>query len=201
MKKLLNYATLCLLFISCAKSDEHVFLDNESVQQNDLKQQIISTLGYAEEDIVFDDIEGQIFVQIEGDMLFSINQIKSLLALKSQDDQKQRAIKCDEGVLAVYCRTTSCRKRCDYNEQYQSLVWVYIEGNTPLQWSEAMKEAIEEWNKVSNGLQFIYPENCTTGDIRYNTGVYLTSENRPDKKNSLARAIIGSKKKFQANIR
>ena len=116
MKKLLTYATLCLLFISCAKSDEHVFLDNESVQQNDLKQQIISTLGYAEEDIVFDDIEGQIFVQIEGDMLFSINQIKSLLALKSQDDQKQRAIKCDEGVLAVYCRTTSCRKRRDYNE-------------------------------------------------------------------------------------
>ena len=27
-----------------------MFLDNESVQQNDLKQQIISILGYAEED-------------------------------------------------------------------------------------------------------------------------------------------------------
>ena len=50
MKKLLTYATLCLLFISCAKSDEDVFLDNKSVQQNDLKQQIISILGYAEED-------------------------------------------------------------------------------------------------------------------------------------------------------
>ena len=109
MKKLLTYATICLLLISCAKSDEHVFLDNESVQQNDLKQQIISILGYAEEDIEFDEIEDQIFVQI-----------KALLESKSGNDQKQRAIKCDEGVLAVYCRTTSCRKRGDYNEQYQT---------------------------------------------------------------------------------
>lgn len=186
MKKLLTYATICLLLISCAKSDEHVFLDNESVQQNDLKQQIISILGYAEEDIEFDEIEDQIFVQI-----------KALLESKSGNDQKQRAIKCDEGVLAVYCRTTSCRKRGDYNEQYQTLVWVYIEHNTPSEWSEAMEEAIDEWNKVSNGLQFVYAENCTTGDSRYNTGIYLTFENRPDKKNSLARAIIGSKKNFK----
>ena len=60
-----------------------------------------------------------------------------------------------------------------------------------------MEEAIDEWNKVSNGLQFVYAENCTTGDSRYNTGIYLTFENRPEKDNSLARAIIGSKKNFK----
>lgn len=47
-------------------------------------------LRYAEEDIVFDEIEEQIFVQIEGDMLFSIDQIKELIALNSGGDCSQR---------------------------------------------------------------------------------------------------------------
>lgn len=140
---------LCVL----CKSDEHVFLDSESVEQNDLKQQIMAKLRYAEDDIVFDKVEGQVFVQIEQDMLFSIDQIKELIVLNS-DANKQRAIRCDEGILSVYCRSSTCRKKRDYNSQYQSIVWVYIERNTPSEWSEAMKEAIEEWNKISNGLQF-----------------------------------------------
>lgn len=196
MIKNFTYAILCLLFLSCAKSDEHVFLDSESVEQNDLKQQIIATLGYAEDDIVFDKVEGQIFVQIEEDMLFSIDQIKELIVLNS-DANKQRAIRCDEGILSVYCRSTTCRKRRDYNAQYQSIVWVYVDINTPSEWSEAMQEAIQEWNNVSNGLQFFYAKNCTTGDKRYNRGVYLTFENRPDKRNTIARAVLGSKLNFK----
>lgn len=172
-------------------------MDTESVEQNNLKQQIISILGYAEEDIEFDDVEGQIFVQIEQDMLFSIDQIKELIALNNPDAQKQRAIKCDEGVLAVYCRSTTCRKKKDYNEQFQSIVWVYIATNTPSEWREAMKEAIEEWNNVSNGLQFFYAENCTKGDSRYNRGVFLSFENRTDNTDSSARAIIGSKSNYK----
>ena len=65
MKNIFTYAILCLLFVSCAKSDEHVFLDAESVEQNNLKQQIMAKLRYAEDDIVFDKVEGQVFVQIE----------------------------------------------------------------------------------------------------------------------------------------
>ena len=197
MKNIFTYAIIILLFVSCAKTDEGVFLDTESVEQNDLKQQIISTLGYTEEEIVFDEVDGQVFVQIQEDMLFSIDQIKEQITLSTSYAQKQRAITCDEGVLSVYCRTTTCRRKRDYNEQYQSLVWVYIESNAPSEWSEAMEEAIEEWNNVSNGLQFFYAGNCTTGDRRYNTGVYLAFENRPDKRTTLARALIGSKKNFK----
>jgi len=196
MKNIFTYAILCLLFVSCAKSDEHVFLDSESVEQNDLKQQIMAKLRYAEDDIVFDKVEGQVFVQIVQDMLFSIDQIKELIVLNS-DANKQRAIRCDEGILSVYCRSSTCRKKRDYNSQYQSIVWVYIERNTPSEWSEAMKEAIEEWNKISNGLQFFYAENCTTGDRRYNRGVYMTFENRLDKRNIIARAILGSQSNFK----
>lgn len=65
MKNIFTYAILCLLFVSYAKSDEHVFLDSESVEQNDLKQQMMAKLRYAEDDIVFDKVEGQVFVQIE----------------------------------------------------------------------------------------------------------------------------------------
>lgn len=197
MKNCFSYAIIFLLFVSCAKTDEDVFLDTESVEQNDLKQQIISTLGYTEEEILFDEVDGQVFVQIQEDMLFSIDQIKELITLNTSYAQKQRAITCDEGVLCVYCRTTTCRKRRDYNEQYQSLVWVYIESNTPSEWREAMEEAIEEWNNVSNGLQFFYAGNCTTGDRRYNTGVFLEFENRPEEDRTLARAIIGSKTNFK----
>lgn len=73
MKNIFTYAIIFLLFVSCAKTDEGVFLDTESVEQNDLKQQIISTLGYTEEEIVFDEVDGQVFVQIQEDMLFSID--------------------------------------------------------------------------------------------------------------------------------
>ena len=39
----------------------------------------MAKLRYAEDDIVFDKVEGQVFVQIEQDMLFSIDQIKELI--------------------------------------------------------------------------------------------------------------------------
>ena len=56
MKNILIYSFIICSLISCTKKNEYVFLDSESVEQNNLKQQIISILGYAEEDIEFDDV-------------------------------------------------------------------------------------------------------------------------------------------------
>ena len=194
MKKLISITLFSVLFFSCNKNEGTITLGEKSVEQTKLIQEITNYLGYDETEIEFDKIQGKIYVEIQGDMLFEIDQIKENIRNVKSALSGKRAIKCDEGILVQRCTSFICRRNRNYNKYYQSIVWVYFSSNIPPEWKEATKTAIEKWNALSNTIQFEHKENCYSGDVRYNNGVTIYLEARyGEDQTALARAIIGTK--------
>ena len=173
MKKTLKILLLLCLFVSCNKDEPQDYLNPQGTLLKDLKQQIIKYLGYDETEIEFDKIQGKIYVEIQGDMLFEIDQIKEMIKNAKLGKVDKRAVRCDQGVLLQRYLSTRCRRQRQFRELYQSVVLVYSSSNVPQEWKDATRRAIERWNTLSNTLQFEF-KNCSGGDNRYNNGIIIS---------------------------